>query len=278
MNKDNKILFLSLPLAALVIIAAVYSLSAAGFYSAETLNWKVQSIGQDEIDLFIVSPCLVITAALAARKNSIAFLIWSGVNLYLSFTFLIYCFDINFNNLFIVYCLILGLSLYSVLYFSIQQVKKTVIIEVNNVLVSKVISVYFFMISCSFYFQWLSDIVPATIYHTVPKDIIETGLVTNPVHVIDLSIVLPAFFLTAIFLMKQDATTLIIVPGLLVFCALMDITICWLMIQMKSKGIPGDDGIALVMGSLALLSIILLTWFLKSINAGTGIRKTHAYS
>jgi hypothetical protein len=278
MNKNNKILLLSLPLAALIIIAAVYSLSTAGFYSAETLNWQAQSIGQDQINLFIVSPCLIVTAALAARKNSTSFLIWSGVNLYLSYTFLIYCFDIHFNNLFIVYCFMLGLSLYSVLYFCIQQVKNPVIIEIHNRLASKVISVYFFIISCAFSFQWLSDIIPATIYHTVPKDIIETGLVTNPVHVIDLSIVLPAFFLTAIFLMKQNANTLIIVPGLLVFCTLMDITICWLLIETKSKGVSGDDAIAFVMGSLALLSIILLIWFLKSINANAGIRKTQAYS
>lgn len=44
-------------------------------------------------------------------KGSVkAFLVWSGVPLYLIYAYVIYAFDIHFNRLFLVYVAILGLS------------------------------------------------------------------------------------------------------------------------------------------------------------------------
>jgi hypothetical protein len=262
MNTDKVILKLSLPLAALIIFASIYSLLTPGFYPAETLNWKAQSVGQDVIDLYLITPVLIITAILA-RKNKIAFLLWSGVNFYLIYTFVIYCFNVHFNNLFIVYCFILGLSFYSFLYFLVSQINEVIVKELYNKIVVKVIAVYLLLISCLFYFLWLSEIIPAILHNKIPKGIIETGLFTNPVQVIDLSIVLPGFFLTAIFLIKKNPIGLLLVPGMLMFCILMDITIGWLAIILNMKGIETGYSITIIMGGLMLLSIGLLIWYLK---------------
>jgi hypothetical protein len=263
MNTGKIILKLSLVLAALIIFASIYGLLTPGFYSVETPNWQAQSVGQDEINLFLISPVLIITA-IAGMKNKIAFRLWSGVNLYLIYTYVIYCFDVHFNNLFIIYCLILGSSFYSFLYFLVSQINEPIANEIYNKIVIKVIAVYFLIISCLFYFLWLSEIIPAIILHTLPKSIIETSLFTNPVQVIDLSIVLPGFFLTAIFLIRKKSTGLLLLPGMLVFCILMDITIGWLTNVTKIKGIEGGYPITIVMSVLALLSGVLLIWYLKS--------------
>jgi len=265
MDTNKVILTLSLPLAALIIFASIVGLSTPGFYLAETADWKAQSVGQDAIDLFLICPVLIITTILAARKNNIAFFLWSGVNLYIIYTYLIYCFDIHFNSLFVIYCLILGLSFYSLMYFLFSQIKKPLAMEIYHKPVVKIIEVYFLVISCLFYFLWLSEIVSAIIHYRIPRSVIDTGLFTNPVQVIDLSIVLPGFFLTSIFLIKKKRPALLFVPCILVFCILMDITIGWLIIVMKSNGVEANYFIAIIMGVLSVISVILLIFYFKSL-------------
>jgi hypothetical protein len=188
MNTNKTILKLSVPPGALIIFAGIAGLITPGFYAAETLNWQAQSVGQDAFDLYFISPVLIITA-IPARKKKIAFLLRSGVNFYLIYTYAIYCFDLHFNSLFIVYCLIPGLSFYPLLYFLFSQINEPVVKEIYTKIVMKIIAVYFVIISRLFYFLWLSEIVPAMIHHEIPKGVIETGLFTNPVQVLDMSIV-----------------------------------------------------------------------------------------
>lgn len=262
MNTNKIVPKLSLPLAALIIAASICGLFTPGFYAAESLDWQAQSVGQDAIDLFLVSPVLIVSSILS-RKNKITFQLWGGVNFYLIYTYVIYSFDIHFNNLFIVYCFILGLSFYSFMYFLFSRINEPIAKEICTKKIVKIIAAYFFIISCLFYFFWLSELVPAIIHHKTPKSLIEVGLFTNPVQVIDLSIVLPGFFLTGLFLIRERPLGLILVPCMLMFCILMDITIAWLTLMEKIKGFVTNYSITIIMGVLALLSIVLLTSFLK---------------
>jgi hypothetical protein len=252
---------LSLPLAVLIIIASWIGLFTENFYFKETPDWISQATGQDAIDLFLVTPLLLITALLA-RKNGKAFLLWGGVNLYLVYTFTIYCFDVHFNSLFIVYCLTLGLSFYSVLYF-IFCLKDLRVNNNNKNNAVKIISVYFLLLSCLFYLLWLSEIIPAIIKHTTPESLNSTGLATNPVHVIDLAVILPGIFIVAILLFRKNQLGLLLVPSVLLFFILMDITIGGLIVVMNVRGLQTNYVIMLVMAVLALASTLLLVWYLK---------------
>src|SRR5688572_782411 len=108
---------LTIPLFAGVVVSSLMGLYTPSFYNQETVNWEIQCRGQDIVDLFIVAPVLLISALLAARGIKIAFLVWAGTNLYLAYTFLIFSFAVHFNNLFLIYCLNLGLAVYSLLFF-----------------------------------------------------------------------------------------------------------------------------------------------------------------
>ena len=108
----------------------------------------------------------------------------------------------------------------------------------------------------------MAEIAPAIINNVTPQSLIETGLLTNPVHVIDLSVCLPALFITGFLLLKQNLLGSLLTPAMLVFCILMDITIGALTIVMKLKGLASDYFVAVVMFVLALLSIMLLIWFM----------------
>ncbi len=47
--------------------------------------------------------------------------------------------------------------------------------------------------------MWLSEIVPTVIKNEIPKSVLENGVLTNSVHVLDISIVLQSFIIVSIY-------------------------------------------------------------------------------
>jgi len=236
-----------------------------GFYSKETLNWQVQSTWQDMIDLFLILPCLLVTSILAYRNNKAATYIWGGVVLYLTYTFVLYCFDVHFNKLFVVYCLCLGLSFYSFMYFLFTKHAETGNGNFQNKSLIRIIGIYFIIVSVIFYFLWLAEIIPSIFNNTQPNSLIETGLFTNGVHVIDLAVFLPAVFITGIFLLKRKSFGFMLTPVMLTFFVLMDITIGMLAVGMKMKGVESNLMLTAIMCIFTLISLALLIWYLRSV-------------
>ncbi len=265
MDSSHNRVILTLPLTAFTVIASCVGLFTPDFYSTETLNWQAQSVSQDFIDLVLIAPCLLITSILAGRNNKIAILIWGGVTLYLTYTFVIYCFDIHFNKLFILYCFCLGLSFYSLIYFLITEYKEKSKRLVENKTMIKIIGIYLLVIAVIFYVLWLSEIVPAIIHNTIPKSLVEVGLFTNGVHVIDLSIFLPGIFIAGILLLKRKSSGFLLTPVFLTFFVLMDITIGVLPIAMKMKGVQSDLRFTAIMSVFTAVTLVLLIWYMKSI-------------
>src|ERR1700738_4571234 len=111
--KISKIaLWLSVIDALLVLLASVSGIFLKSVYARETPSWAVQGIGQDIVNLVAVMVLLI--AAYFVNNGSVkAFLVWSGVLLYLLYAYVIYAFDIHFNSLFLVYVAIVGLSFYA---------------------------------------------------------------------------------------------------------------------------------------------------------------------
>jgi hypothetical protein len=264
--KNRIVLILSLPLTALLIIVSYIGLFTPDFYSVETLNWQAQSLGQDMFDLFFIAPCLIVTSVLAYRNNRIAFIIWGGVVLYLTYTFVLYCFDVHFNKLFVPYCLCLGLSFYALIYFLFTAYKGNAG-KFENKFINRLIGFYFIFIALMFYMLWLSEIIPATIHKTIPKSVSDAGLFTNGVQVIDLAIILPAIFISGVFLLKKMPFGFILTPIILTFFVLMDISIGMLSVVMNQKGLDSDIMLTAIMGILALISLVLLILYFRSYKA-----------
>jgi hypothetical protein len=217
------------------------------------------------IDLFLIVPCLLITSILAYKNNKAATMVWGGVVLYLTYTFVLYSFDIHFNKLFVIYCLCLGLSFYSFMYFLFKIYAKTKMEIFKNKSLILITGFYLILISVMFYLLWLAEIIPSIIKNTLPKSLVDTGLFTNGVHVIDLAVFLPAVFITGAFLLKRKSFGFILTPVMLTFFVLMDITIGMLVVVMKMKGVENNLTLTAIMAVFALISLTLLIWYLKSV-------------
>lgn len=235
-KKNYNVLFvMSFILSVLIVFVSGYGLSTAGFYYRESLNWQQQCNGQDLIDLVLIAPLLMIAALLMRNGNKVGLLAWPGIMIYLVYTFLIYCFDVRFNGLFVEYCLILGLSIYGLLYFLYKRVLDNDTHTLPGTGLTRLIAIFLAATGIVFYFLWLAEIVPAIRAHTIPATVMDAGLPTNPVQVIDLSVILPLFLITAILLFRNKKPGFILAPYLLIFSALMDITIAVLNFLMKES-------------------------------------------
>jgi hypothetical protein len=268
-DQESRIIVrLSILLSTFLVFVSIVGLFFPNTYSKETPNWIAQAVGQDIFDLFLVVPFLLITAIFVYMKKRIALLIWSGAIFYLIYSFVIYCFAVHFNRLFLLYCVILGLSFYSFAYFLWSQLKKPVTDRVDDKIPAKGIGIYLIVIACVLWLLWLSEILPSVITGSTPKNIMEMGLMTNPVHALDISIVLPGIFIVGILLLKRKPLGLLLTPAMLVFMILMDITIGGLNIIMQARGLEGSYVISVVMAVLTLVSVLLLITYLRSIKRG----------
>lgn len=258
MKVQHKIIFgLSVPTLLLLTAVSLIGLFVPGVYR-ETANWTVQAQGQDVIDLMLVVPSLIVALVLTKRSHRFGLPLWGGTMSYLIYTFVIYSFAVHFNFLFVPYCLILGLSFYSVVFFLHGAFREAGVGELPGKIPVRTVGVYFIVIACSFYFLWLSQILPATISNSMPKELADMGLPVNPVHALDLSVCLPGFLVAGILLLRKNSFGLIIAPVLLVFTVLMDMTIALMMVTMKMKGLEGDVAPAVFIGGLAVVSGVLL--------------------
>jgi len=104
----------------LMAVTAVYGLFVPGAYSRETANWATQAKAQDWVDLLLAAPILLVSAILAFKKSSKAYLVWLGTLFFIVYSFLLYGFLVHFNTMFPVYMAVLGLSIYFLI-FSLAQ-------------------------------------------------------------------------------------------------------------------------------------------------------------
>ena len=262
MSKNPRITYLILSslIALLVVIVSLTGILKPELYSRESLNWKTQSIGQDKVDLVLLVPLLIITAILVYFQKSKFILIWAGVILYLIYTFIIYCFAVHFNQLYPVYCLILGLCFYSYIYFLFNQPSYG---SFRFDKWTKATGVYFIIISIAFYLLWLSDILSAVANDEIPAILNSTNLPVNPVHSIDLALLLPALFIIGVNLLRRNSYAFLMAPIILVFFIIMNLTIAFLALELEKQGEGSGQILAIMMFGLAAISFGLLFILLK---------------
>jgi hypothetical protein len=259
-SKTHKaFLYFTFPLAFMIAFTAYRGIFIeAATYPLETDNWRIQSIGQDLVDLFIIVPVLLISGIFSYRKKKIFSFIFAGTVLFIAYSYTIYCFNVHFNNLFILYCLILGLSVYAFIY-SISFLRNLSADHWFYVKTPvKLVGSFLFAVALVFYFLWLKDILPFAIRNNTPDILEETGLWTNPVHVLDIALILPAFIITSILLITRKTMGYILASPMMVFILLMNINIGSLSLYMRYKNISNDSTVSIMMGALALVSAALL--------------------
>lgn len=223
---------MSLVIAVLVTVASVLGLIASWPYQDETENWVLQARGQDIGNLLAV--VVLVASAIRMRAGSFgAAPWWLGALLYLLYAYVIYAFAVHFGRLFLVYVAILGLVFFTlVIALSTREPAPAYPSGPARLFAAWVL----IGTGALFALLWLSEVVPATLTGQVPPSLEEAGLIVSPIHVIDLSVVLPGMIVIGVLALRGNRTGLELTVPALVFSVLMGSSIIAAMVLIAATG------------------------------------------
>jgi hypothetical protein len=199
-----------------------------------------------------------------SRESVRGILVWIGVLLFMIYAFVIYTFDVHFNSLFLLYVAILGLSVYTFL----GGAMRLNFDALQNCFPAKTkvrpaVSVFLMLSALLLYFLWLSEDVPALLAGSVPASVTEAVLPTNPVHVLDLGIYLPAMVITSVSLWRRKALGYTFAVPLLVFIILTGFGILIIDSLMSAGGVSVSSGQEAFVAALVAVSLVLSWLYLR---------------
>jgi hypothetical protein len=264
MNISKTALWLSVLVAILVLIASGAGLLFTSTYARETTPWAIQAVAQDIANL--VSVAVLLMAVYFVSKGSVkALLVWMGALLTLLYAYVIYAFAAHFNSLFLVYVAIVGLSFYtflsSVLGLQPDRLWPRFVASTK----AKAVSAYLLLVAVLFALLWLSQDIPAILAGKAPQSVTANGLLTNPVHVLDLGLYLPAMIITAMFLWRRKFLGYFFAIPLLVFSILTGIGIIAIDVVTGMRGLPTSLGVDLFIAAISVVSLVLSVLFVRDV-------------
>lgn len=252
-------------LAALVAAVSAAGLWWDGIYRWETLSWATQGRAQDAVDLFLVVP-LFLLGVNGLRRGSIRwYLIWLGLLMYLVYSFVLYAFFVHFGPLFLPYVATLGLSSYA-LAVQLARVNPEawadrVGPEAPTVFASRLM----WGVAALFYTLWLGEVLSAAWGGRMPPSVIEGGMPVNPIHVLDMAILLPALIAVGWQVRWRRPWGWVLTVPLLVFLSVMGVAVLAMMAWMRAQGIGGAWGPGFAIIAITSLSAYLIVRFVSAV-------------
>lgn len=253
----------ALVLAFFMTIASLVGILHPAVYARETENWAAQAVGQDWVDVLFGVPWLVISAWGSRRGSRGARLLLAGGLLYFTYELLIYAFAVHFNALFLVYCASLGLSLFASFRAASSLAREDVQSWFEDTVPVRTPGILLVTIGVAFALMWLAEIIPALVQGSVPRSVAESALPTNPVHVIDISSVLPAHVAAGVLLLRRHPLGYCAAPVILAFGVLMSLSIAGMMVVMQLRGLEQTFAVAAGMTGLSALTTAVLVSMLR---------------
>ncbi len=258
-------LWLSLPIAGLAMGASLAGILVDAIYAEETSNWATQAVGQDVANVAVAYPALLVLAVLAARGSLRAALAWMGVLVYSAYTFAIYAFSVHFGPLFLVYVAVLGLSAYALIGGLTSLSPERVAASVAPRARVRSTAVLLVAVASAFGLLWLAEIVPSMLAGTTPETLVEVGLPTNPVYVLDLGLLLPAAMIAGVLLLRGRALGYVLAPVILVALIALGVGIVSVIGVAPLRGEAAMPAVGVVIGALTLLQLVVAVRFLRGV-------------
>jgi hypothetical protein len=155
------------------------------------------------VTLCIGVPLLGFTTAAMRRGSLRARLLWLGALGYMVYAYGMYAISVRWNQLFLVYVALFGLSFFAVIIGLVGTDAERVRGGVAGRPAVRPVAIYLIVIAVIVAALWLADEARALLSGTVPPSVVLFESPTNIVHVFDLALVLPALLLAAVMLFRD---------------------------------------------------------------------------
>jgi len=232
-----------------------------GIYGRETASFIDQAMAQDLVNVTLAAPATLLLAWLAWRGSLRAGLLWTGVLTFTVYNYAIYTMSIHVGPLFLAWVAVLGLTFWS-LVGGLRALRPAAVAAVLAGAPRRVVGWYLLVIAGVFTMLWLSDIVPAIVEGRVPQGAVDLGLPSNPVHVLDLAIFLPAVIAIGRLVLLRRPTGLTLAPAAVVFLVMTGLPILVTPLVSAARGgepawqVMGPVGAITAVGVAVLVALL----------------------
>ena len=262
-------LLLSIIAAVLAMAGSAITLLSQHLYDTLTPAFLPQALAQDLVNLLVVSPAMVVLSMLALRGSSPAFLLWLGTLLFTAYNYVIYTVGIPFGPLFLLWVGVLALSIFALLGGAACINRDELLVTYRSGRAALVSAWALIVIALMFGALWLSEDVPALLNGTTPQSLVDQGVITNPVHVLDLGFFLPAVLVTGVLWLRRNLRAATVAPSFLVFLLLTGLPILVTPIVQSVRGETAAWGVVVPIGTVTIVVVLLLGWLLRSMIIAT---------
>lgn len=267
--KRTSELVLSLLVAVLGATAALVGLTVPSLYR-DAPAVLPQAYGQDLVTLACGVPLLLAATVASWRGSLRGRMLWLGALGYMTYTYGTYALWARWNPLFLLYVAVFGLSLYAVALGLVRTDADRVHAGLSGHAPTRLVAGYLAVTALLVSALWLAEEVRALARHEVPATLVQLETATNVVHVFDLGVVLPAFVITAVLLLRRRPWGSVLAGLLLVKAGAIGLAVLAMIWFMVRSGYPADVGFATFFAALTVSSAVLAWRFLAPLGPRAG--------
>ncbi len=219
--------------------------------------------------LVLTVPVIAVAMALAARGSAGGLIVWLGALGVVLYNAQMFLYATPFNQLFLIYVAMLGLSLWSIGALLVGGTADRLAEHAGDRMPLRVLAGYVWVVAALNALMWLRTIVPAVVSDRPASVLDGTGIATNPVFVQDLAIWLPLAATAGVWLLRRAAWGYLVVGGLLAMWVLESATVAvdqWFGSQADPASTVAAASMVLPLGTLAVVGLIPLVLFVRNLS------------
>lgn len=216
-----------------------------------------QIFGQDVVTLALGVPLLAVGLWLAMRGSLRGYVVWLGALGYMLYTWASYALMLYFNEFFLGYVALFGLSLYAFVGGILHLDPDAVRSGLDGRLPNRLMIAYLLGMGLFIPAGWLAEIVPATLDGTAPETVQLAQVPTSVIYAMDLAVLLPAVLVTAVWLRQRRAWGYVFTGVLLVKFATLGLAVLAMEVRSSVTGVGGEVGMMAVFAFIAFASAAL---------------------
>jgi len=172
-----------------------------GLYAYDTVNSASQEIGQDLVTLILGLPLLIAGIFLTHKGSLRGRLLLTGALGYFLYTYGAMSFLTAFNPLYLVYVALFSLSLFGFILSLAGLNPEEVAAHLSDQFPRRTIATYFIIVAAFLSLAWLGLVVPPMFSGKPPAGL--ESAITMVIQSLDLGVIMPTAFLTAILLLQK---------------------------------------------------------------------------
>ena len=249
---------------ALSVVATLLGFFRAGHYRDAAYHLP-QIYGQDVVTLGLGVPLLAVGLWFAMRGSLRGYVVWLGALGYMLYTWASYALMLYFNEFFLGYVALFGLSLYAFVGGVLHLDPEAVRSRLDGRIPSRLTIAYLVGMGLFIPAGWLAEIIPAILDGTVPESVELAAVPTSVIYAMDLAVLLPAVIVVAVWLRQRRGWGYVFTGVLLVKFATLGLAVLAMEVRSAQTGVGGETGMMAVFAFITVATAVLGAKYLAAL-------------